>query len=96
MLQSTSNTTENGKEACKLLSDNPNHNIYLQIIKFFYICTMATITFESCDVLLDASKDKIRTYLYKTLKITNNTRGNKKEKLILHHDHCNIHIFAQF
>ena len=45
------------------------------------------ITFESCDVLIDASKDKIRTYLYKTLKITNNTRGNNEEKLIVHHAH---------
>ena len=34
-----------------------------------------------------AAKDKIRIYWYKTLKITSNTRGNKEEKLILHHAH---------
>lgn len=34
-----------------------------------------------------AAKDKIRIYWYKTLKITSNTRGNKEEKLIVHHAH---------
>jgi len=34
-----------------------------------------------------AVEDMIRSYLRKTLEITSNTRGNKEEKLIVHHAH---------
>ena len=72
MLQSTTNTTENGKEGCKLSSDNPNHDIYSQNIS---------------RTMNGAVEDMIRSYLRKTLEITSNTRGNKEEKLIVHHAH---------
>ena len=37
--------------------------------------------------IIGTAKDMIRSYLYKRLKITSDTRGNTEEKLIVYHAH---------